>query len=110
MRKVTLYIRERKTKRYKPARAKYYDSDTTFVLRYRERGYKWYAWENLPPGTTLVQAQVRAIEKALAITSEKSEPRVQIKKTICGPQTLEFLVDKYLDERAAQKNWRKHSR
>ncbi len=109
MQKVTLYIRERKTKRYKPARAKSYDADTAFVLRYRASGAKWDAWETLPPGTTLSQAHVRAVEKELAIKSEKPQPRVQI-KTVCGPQTLELLVDKYLDERAAQKNWRKHTR
>jgi integrase/recombinase XerD len=103
MQKVTLYIREHKTKRYKPARAKYYVPDSTFVLRYGKK------WETLPQGTTLKQAQLAVVHKSLDLQTRKPQPRVEI-KTVSGAQTLEVLVDKYLDERAAQRNWRKHTR
>jgi hypothetical protein len=104
MQKVTVYVRDRITRRYKRARAKFYEPGTTFVLRYRGK------WETLPEGTSLSQAHLAVLGKGIEIRTgkvEKARPKPKPQQT---PQALGVLVDKYLEVRATQNNWRKHTR
>jgi hypothetical protein len=104
MQKVTLYVRERVTRRYKRAKSKFYQPGTTFVLRYGGE------WETLPEGTTLSQADVAALGKSIEIRTGKVEKPRPKPKPQHAPQALDVLVDKYLEVRAMQNNWRKHTR
>ena len=104
--KVTLYTREHGTQRYvRVKRNTEIRKDTIFVLRYAGE------WETLKDCTSIASATARQIQKELelfrGLSQPKPQPTVKIKN---DPQSLDVLIDKYLSERAAQRNWRKHTR
>jgi hypothetical protein len=63
--RVSLFIRERGTRRYRSANTKtLYPAGTIYVLRYTLKGKR--IWETLPTGTTYHSAKVLAMEKECA--------------------------------------------
>jgi hypothetical protein len=105
MQKVSLYIRNHSTRRYEKVKPKAtYPMDTIYVLRYGNK------WETLKDGTTLTEANVAAKRREIDLYTGKIEPpRLKPKAQDSG--ALDVAIDKYLgDGRAAQQNWRKHTR
>jgi hypothetical protein len=103
MQKVSLYIRNHSTRRYEKVKPKTtYPMGTIYVLRYAGK------WETLKdcPGTT--EARVAAKRKEIELfTVGIEQPRLKHKAQ--NARAIDVLIDKYLSERAVQRNWRKHT-
>lgn len=89
--KVTLYIREHSSRKYKQATAKWYDVGTVFVLRYKSR------WETL--GSISYGDAIRAsLERSLQLMNGWKPPVTVQKQAETGVLMLDEAKDTYLKE------------
>jgi len=100
--RVSLFIRERGTRRYRSANPKtLYPAGTIYVLRYTLR--KKRVWETLPTGTTYQTAKVLAMEKECAfLKGEAVAPTLKPKPALVvkpenptGTIMLDAAIDRY---------------
>jgi hypothetical protein len=100
--RVSLFIRERGTRRYRSANPKtLYPAGTIYVLRYTLNGKR--IWETLPTGTTHHTAKVSAMEKECAFLKGeaitpllKPKPARVVKPEVpAGTLMLDAAIDQY---------------
>ncbi len=102
--KVSLYIRERGTRRcHKAKPGRNYPMGTIYVLRYGS------TWETLPENLDSTEARVAKMRREVELFTGRTEPPAPKPRTT-DAGTLDKLIDVYLTTgRAVEKNWRKHT-